>query len=71
MNTKRLIDKLFDNWFPKTVCFVIAVLLYFFHQASLVDTKTFVLPLNIYESEKSRDTIFEQVLENYIRLKNR
>lgn len=50
MNTKRLIDKLLDNWFPKTVCFVIAVLLYFFHQASLVDTKTFVLPLQIYES---------------------
>jgi len=49
MNTKRLIDKLLDNWFPKTVCFVIAVLLYFFHQASLVDTKSFVLPLEIVE----------------------
>lgn len=49
MNTKRLTDKLFDKWPAKIICFVIAVFLYFFHQASLIDSKTFVLPLTIIE----------------------
>lgn len=50
MNTKRLTDKLFDKWPAKVICFVIAVFLYFFHQASLVETKTFVLPLEVIEN---------------------
>ena len=49
MNTKRLIDRLLDKLPAKIICFVLAVLLYFFHQASLVDTKTIVLPLQIIE----------------------
>ena len=50
MNTKRLTDKIFDKWPAKIICFVIAVFLYFFHQASLVDTKTLTLPLTIIEN---------------------
>ena len=50
MNTKRLTDKLFDKWPAKIICFIIAVFLYFFHQASLVETKTFVLPLEVIEN---------------------
>ena len=50
MNTNRLADKLFDKWPAKVICFIIAVFLYFFHQASLVETKTFVLPLEVIEN---------------------
>ena len=49
MNTKRLSDRILDKLPAKIICFVIAVFLYFFHQASLVDSKTFVLPLQIVE----------------------
>ena len=50
MNTKRLIDKILDKWPAKIICLVIAIFLYFFHQASLIDSKTFVVPLEIIES---------------------
>ena len=50
MNTKRLLDKILDKWPAKIICLVIAIFLYFFHQASLIDSKTFVVPLEIIES---------------------
>ena len=46
---KRLIDKLLDNWIAKVVSLFIAILLYVFYQASLIDKKTFVIPLKIVE----------------------
>ena len=49
MNTKRLLDKILDKWPAKVICLVIAIFLYFFHQASLIDSKTFVVPLQIIE----------------------
>ena len=50
MNTKRLLDKILDKWPAKIICLVIAIFLYFFHQASLIDSKTFVVPLQIIEN---------------------
>ena len=50
MNTKRLLDKILDKWPAKVICLVIAVFLYFFHQASLIDSKTVVVPLEIIEN---------------------
>ena len=49
MNKKRLLDKILDNWPAKVICLIIAIFLYFFHQASLIDSKTFVVPLQIIE----------------------
>ena len=49
MNTKRLLDKVLNKWPAKVVCLVIAIFLYFFHQASMIDSKTFVVPLQIIE----------------------
>ena len=49
MNKKRLLDKILDNWPAKVICLIIAIFLYFFHQASLIDSKTFVIPLQIIE----------------------
>ncbi len=49
MSIKTLFEKILDKWPAKIICLVIAVFLYFFHQASLIDTKTFVVPLTIIE----------------------
>ena len=50
MNTKRLTDKILDKWPAKVICLIIAIFLYFFHQASTIDSKTFVVPLEIIEN---------------------
>ena len=50
MNIKTLIDKILDKWPAKVICLVIAIFLYFFHQASMIDSKTFVVPLEIIEN---------------------
>ena len=50
MNTKRLIDKILDKWPAKIICLVIAIFLYFFHQASLIESKTVAVPLQIIEN---------------------
>ena len=50
MNTKHLLDKILDKWPAKVICLVIAIFLYFFHQASLIDSKTLVVPLQIIEN---------------------
>jgi len=50
MNTKRLLDKILDKWPAKVICLIIAVFLYFFHRASLIDSKTVVVPLKIIEN---------------------
>lgn len=49
MNIKHLLDKILDKWPAKVICLIIAIFLYFFHQASLIDSKTFVVPLQIVE----------------------
>ena len=50
MNTKHLLDKILDKWPAKVVCLVIAIFLYFFHQTSLIESKTFVVPLQLEEN---------------------
>ena len=49
MNRKQLIDSLQKNWPAKVICFAIAIFLYLFYQASLIDKKTFVIPLDVQE----------------------
>ena len=50
MNTKQFLDKLTDNWPAKIICFVLAILIYFFHQMSVLGKKTFTVPLTIESS---------------------
>ncbi len=50
MNTKHLRDKILDKWPAKVICLIIAIFLYFFHQASMIDSKTIVVPLEIIEN---------------------
>ena len=50
MNIKHLLDKILDKWPAKAVCLIIAIFLYFFHQASVIESKTFVVPLQVIEN---------------------
>ncbi len=50
MNRKTLIEKLLDRWYIKVICLIVAIFLYIFHQASLVEKKTFTVPLRIIEN---------------------
>lgn len=47
MNTKQLLEKVFNRWPIKIICFVLAILVYFFHQISVLETKTFTVPVEI------------------------
>src|SRR5574344_2502172 len=47
MKAKRLLEKIAENWPAKVVCFVMALLLYILHQVSLLDRKTFTVPLSV------------------------
>lgn len=50
MNIKKLIEKIADNWAAKVICFALAIFVCIFHQISLLDRKTFSVPLKV-ESE--------------------
>ena len=50
MNTKHLLDEVLDKWPAKVICLIVAIFLYFFHQASIIDSKTLVVPLKILEN---------------------
>lgn len=49
MNTKHFLDEILDKWPAKVICLIVAIFLYFFHQASIIDSKTVVVPLQIIE----------------------
>ena len=49
MNIKHLLDKILEKWPAKVVCLIIAIFLYFFHQASVIESRTVVVPLKIIE----------------------
>ncbi|MDE5899361.1 MAG: hypothetical protein K2H09_08890, partial [Treponemataceae bacterium] len=47
MNIKKLIEGASRNLLAKVICFVCALFIYIFHQVSLLDKKTFVVPLEL------------------------
>lgn len=49
MNIKQVIDKITHNWAAKLICLVLAIFLYILHQATLIQKKTIVIPLNVIE----------------------
>ena len=50
MIIKQLIDKLRENLHVKAFCLLIAILIYVFHQVSIVESKVLVIPLNVVEN---------------------
>ena len=51
MSIKPLLKKLTNNWPAKAICFVLAAMIYFFHQISLLDTKMYTVPLQVRNQE--------------------
>lgn len=49
MSIKQLTEKITHNWPIKLVCFALAIILYILHQASLVEKKTFIVPLTVIQ----------------------
>lgn len=49
MKVNQLIERILHNWPQKLVCFVLALFLYLFYHMSLVDRKTVVIPLHVYQ----------------------
>lgn len=47
MKANRIIEKLQENWLAKVVCFVMALFFYFFYLFSMMDRKSFSVPLEI------------------------
>lgn len=52
MNKKQFLNRLIANWPTKIICFVIAILIYFFHQMSTLQHKTFIVPVSITANGK-------------------
>lgn len=50
MKTSQLVDKIIQNWLAKLICFIIAIFLYIFHQTSLYDKRSFVMPVNVEQN---------------------
>ena len=47
MNKINLNNKIFDDWPVKVVCILFALLLYFFHQVTSLDSKNIAVPLQV------------------------
>ncbi len=67
MSINQLLAKITKKWPVKAICFVLAAMIYFFHQISLLDVKTFSVPLEV-RAEGNRIPVsgLEQVI--YIRV---
>ena len=50
MNIRQLTEKIFDKLPAKIICFILAVFFYVFHQVSLVEKRSFVVPLHVSEN---------------------
>ncbi len=49
MKANRFFEKILFNWPVKVCCLILAIALYLFHQASLTEKRSFVIPLTIVE----------------------
>ncbi len=47
MKANQFVEKILDNWPVKVVCFVMALFFYVFYQVSILDRKSFVVPLKV------------------------
>ena len=49
MKANRFFEKILDKWPVKVCCLIVAISIYLFHQASLTDKRSFVIPLTLIE----------------------
>lgn len=70
MSIRQLLEETTKNWPVKAVCFVLAAMIYFFHQVSLLGSRTFSVPLEI-KSEGSMMPVSGLENRKYVRVKVR
>lgn len=49
MKVNRFFEKILYNWPVKVCCLILAIALYLFHQTSVIEKRSFVIPLTIVE----------------------
>lgn len=49
MKANQLFNKILDKWPVKVLCLIAAISMYLFHQASLTEKRSFVIPLQVIE----------------------
>lgn len=47
MKVNSILKKITENWVAKVLCFVVAIMIYTFHQTTIFSRKTFAVPLNV------------------------
>lgn len=45
MKVNRILKKITENWGAKVLCFILAIMIYMFHQTTIFSRKTFAVPL--------------------------
>ena len=50
MSIKQFLERILQNWPVKIICFVLGIMIYFFHQLSSLERKTFTVPLEIKDN---------------------
>lgn len=50
MKVKQLVDKILKDWAIILICFIAAVFIYGFHQSTLTEKRTFVIPVEISQN---------------------
>lgn len=50
MKENRFIENVLKDWKIKVICFIIAIFIYIFHQASIIQKKAFIVPVTVIEN---------------------
>ncbi len=50
MKANRFFEKILYNWPIKICCLIIAIAIYLFHQSSMIEKRSFVIPLTVVEN---------------------
>ena len=56
MKANRFFEKILYNWPVKICCLIIAIAIYLFHQSSLTEKRSFVIPLTVVEEGNVQHT---------------
>lgn len=64
MNRKQFSDWVLKDWWVKIICFVAAIMLAYFHHVQTIDSKKFVIPLNIHSEGVMTPVASSEILKN-------
>ncbi|MCR5218113.1 CdaR family protein [Treponema sp.] len=50
MNIKKIMNSVLENWPVKVICFIAAVLVFFYHELSTLSSRSYMVPVKILEN---------------------